>query len=140
MTEEEMRDDEKPWPKSRAELNAYLDKLEVEQLDYGKAVYVMSLAAIAAFNYASHIVGASGFQASCADLDFMRRSRRLENFMIVDLNDAMYPQTDPLRKVSKWLNENKQVLAEKAQKELDEKHELVHPDVERHWRSLANEG
>jgi hypothetical protein len=61
--------------------------------DYGSCVYAMSIAAEAAFNYVANQLGVAGFQASCADLDIIRRTRRIKtSFTIVTPDDYLYPQ------------------------------------------------
>ena len=94
MTESEMRDMDAPRPKSWDELRDFCEPLFAkENDDYGKAVYCMSLAAVAMFNFAASKVGATGFQASCADMDILRRTRHMENgFQIVNYDNALYPQ------------------------------------------------
>lgn len=136
MTEQEMRDMKAPTPKSREELNEYLNKLEDEDLDYGKCVYVMSLGATATFNYLAHKIGVTGFQASCADLDILRRTRSMDRFMIVNLENALYPQYDLVAKLNKYLEDNKDYLAERAT-ELLTSIEPAHPEVINHWKRLA---
>lgn len=145
MTELEMREQEVPWPKTKEELCDYIDKMteEGERYSemgegYGKAVYVMSMIATAAFNLASHIVGASGFQASCADMDFLRRTRRMKNgFRIIDYQNLLYPQYEPeIPGFWKLIEENKERLKEEAKKLLSEEREA--DEVRRHWEKIAS--
>lgn len=90
-TEHQLREEEVITPKSVKELTKYINDLVKQKHDYGTCVYAMSMAATAAFNYVSSELGVSGFQASCADLDFIRRSRGIKGpFMIVDLYDELY--------------------------------------------------
>ncbi len=74
-SEGDMREVKNPQPYTPKQLADYIDSLVSRNHDYGTAVYAMSLAAVAAFNYVAHKVGSSGFQASCADLDVLRRTR-----------------------------------------------------------------
>jgi len=62
-------------------------------------------------------LGVTGFQSSCADLSFLRRSRHIEGpFMIMMAENALYPQTDPREKLDEALTEWKPWLKEQAEK------------------------
>lgn len=137
ISETEMRETKEKRPCTPAQLNEYIESLVDRQHDYGTCVYAMSLAAVAAFNYVAHKLGVSGFQSSCADLDFLRRTRSLKGpFMIVKAEDALYPQCDPREKLDEALREWRPFLKEEAIKKLAES-----PDASRaviaHWRYLA---
>lgn len=135
-----LREAEAPHPKTVEELAAVIKALTERDNDYGTCVYAMSIVATAAFNYVANQVGVSGFQASCADLDILRRTRRIAGpFMLVDLNDTLYPQYDVQAKVAEYIAKNRDWQREEARKLLA-KHALgdnVHPDVLAHWRKLA---
>lgn len=139
MNESEMRDMKAPWPKSWSELQDFCESLWTENDDYGKAVYCMSLAATAMFNFAGHKVGATGFQASCADLDILRRTRHMEHgFRVVDYDKALYPQyleSDPV--IAFLFDEIAPSLKKAAQKNLAE-NDRAHPDVIAHWQRIAD--
>lgn len=138
MDEKQLRESETPWPQTEAELLSILRVLTDRQQDYGTCVYVMSIAAIAAFNYASSKVGSSGFQASCADLDFLRRSRLIKGpFMISKAEDAIYPQYDLRAKLEKFLEDSKGWLRDESKK-LIESSPAAHPNVMAHWKALAS--
>ena len=77
MTEQEMRDTEVPRANTIGELSDYIESLVQQEHDYGTCVYAMSMAATAAFNYVARRLGVTGFQASCADMDVLRRTRRI---------------------------------------------------------------
>jgi hypothetical protein len=134
--ERAMREAEVPYIKSEDELIAYIRDLLDRPHDYGTAVYAMSMAAVAAFNYAAHQVGASGFQASCADLDILRRTRGMERFTIVNIGDALYPQYDLPGRLAETLKEAEPWLASEARRRLAE-NETAHPKVIAHWQKLA---
>ena len=150
MTEQEMREMEIPRIESQEELEEFFNTVVVaykDQIDtqgdemgemYGKAVYVMSLFATAAFHYAAHVVGASGFQASCADLDVLRRTRRMDDgFRIINFGDLLYPQyEDKILGFWQMIEEQKEHLAPKAKKLLEE-NPAAHPNVIAHWRRIA---
>lgn len=140
-TEAELRDAQAPSPKSVEELSAIIDTLVDREHDYGTCVYAMSIAATAAFNYVAHKLGVTGFQAGCADLDILKRTRRMERFRIVDMSNLLYPQYrdkfDALG-YKQLIAENADWLAEEARKRLletDNKH--AHPRVLAHWQRLA---
>lgn len=140
QTEQEMRESKAPSPETADELSAYIDALVNREHDYGTCVYAMSLAAVASFNYVANKLGVSGFQASCADLDVLRRTRRLDGpFMIVDGANMLYPQYDLRENLNKALLEWEPWAAEEAKKLLEKNtdQEHVHPDVRAHWECLA---
>jgi len=155
-TEKEMHEVEAAWPKTEEDLISYIrsclaavnapaDIGDHEALGdaYGRCVYAISLAAVATFNYVAHVEGITGFQASCADLDILRRTRRLEGpFMIVDASKMLYPQySDTLDRVKKFLesDDTKKWLKEKAKEQLDQNKDNEHVSVEvmAHWKKLA---
>lgn len=139
MTEEQMRDMECPWPHSIEELVEFIKSLEGENDDYGKAVYIMSLAATAAFNYASHVAGTTGFQADCASFDFMRRAKGIDGpFMLVRVSDCLYPQYNKVGEVADFIEKSRPWLKEQAVAKLaDDLITSAHPTVIAHWKKLA---
>ena len=143
LDEAGLRDAELPWPNTEEELIEQIDALVNREHDYGTCVYAMSLAAFAAFRYVSHKLGVSGFQASCADLDFLSRSRRLEHgFRIVGYENLLYPQyEEAFDELDFWtlIRANIKRLSEEAGKLL-EKTEPTHPEVRAHWEKLVEMG
>lgn len=136
-TEAEMREAKSPWPYTKEQLVEYVESLVNRQHDYGTAAYAMSLAAVAAFNYVAHMLGTTGFQSSCADLDILRRTRHLDGpFMLIKAGDALYPQYDLPGKLAEAMGEWRPWLKEQAEKKLAET-EHAHPAVLAHWRTLA---
>ena len=151
-TEKEMREVDNPWPKTEDELMSYIRSClsavdapkDVNHDDmgdaYGRCVYAMSLAAIAAFNYVAHVEGVTGFQASCADMDFIKRSRHIKGpFGIYKVEDLLYPQYDIVGSISDFINDEdcQKYLKEEAQKLLDESGDHAVPNVINHWKKLA---
>lgn len=133
-----MRECESPRPKTIKQLQSYISSLVERKHDYGTAAYAMSLAATAAFNFVARKLGVTGFQASCADMDFLRRSRSIEGpFMFVEMKDALFPQCDPVQKLQKALTESAGWLEKEARVKLADAGE-AHPNVIRHWVKLAN--
>lgn len=136
-TEKAMRDSEVPTADTIKELSAYIKGLVQRPHDYGTCVYAMSMSAVAAFNYTARKLGVTGFQASCADLDIIKRTRRMDcPFMLIKAEDALYPQYDLQGKLEEALAGWKDWLGEKAAKKLREKR-TPSPDVMRHWIMLA---
>lgn len=141
-TEKTMREETAPTPKTVEELATYVDSLVCGDHDYGTCVYAMSLAATAAFNMVANKLGVTGFQASCADLDVLRRTRRFEGpFMLVNFADALYPQYDLVGRVQESLGKEdiRQWLADKARERLAELGDdgLASQAVVDHWKALA---
>jgi hypothetical protein len=137
MTEKEMREADVPNPGSADTLAKYIDGLVKQQHDYGTCVYAMSMSAVAALNYVAHALGVTGFQASCADMDILRRTRRMERFGIQDYSNLLYPQyAEKFKSFSELIVENAKWLREEACALLAKKEE-AHPDVRAHWKMLS---
>lgn len=137
MTETEMREDQAAHPKTIGELSDCIQALVKQDHDYGTCVYAMSLAATAAFNYVASQLGVTGFQASCADLDIVRRTRSINGpFMLIDGNKMLYPQYDLHAILSKAMDGWTEWAAKEAKKKLAEASH-AHPDVVAHWEALA---
>lgn len=139
-SEQEMRDAEVPWVKTEEELIAYIRSLVDRPHDYGTSAYAMSLAAVAAFHYMAHKVGASGFQAGWADMDFIRRTRHLKSgFRLVVYEKLLYPQycnTESFPSRADLEREHKDELRRLAKEKLAEGYS-VHPEVKARWEELA---
>ena len=143
LDEDGLRDAVLPWPKTELELLAQIDALVNRKHDYGTCVYAMSMSAIAAFRYVSHRLGVTGFQASCADLDFIARNRGMKHgFCILDYDNLLYPQYEyKFDEVDFWrlIRDNIEHLSKEAGKLL-ENTEPVHPEVRAHWEKLVEMG
>lgn len=137
--ESEMRAADVPWFKTPEELIDYINGLVNEQHDYGTCVYAMSMAAVAAFQYVAGVLGTTGFQASCADLDVVRRTRHLKGpFILLKGEDALYPQYNLHGRLSEALASWRPWLKEEAGKLLVESPN-AHHEVVAHWQRLAEE-
>lgn len=138
-TEREMREAKSLWPKTTGELIEYINSLTEREHDYGTSAFAMTLAAQAAFNYIGNALGTTGFQASCADLEFLKRTRAIDGpFMILKGSDMLYPQYDLAVKLHEAMNEWRPWAGEAARKLLKEnRRDQVHPDVWKHWEKLA---
>ena len=136
-TEKDCRDFKVPSFETKEELMAFIDSLDNLNHDYGTAAYSMSLAATAAFNYIAHRFGVTGFQASCADLDILRRTRHMEGpFMIINFEDHLYPQYDLRKRLEESIENNKEWFKTEAAKKLAESPNAA-PSVIDHWKSLS---
>jgi hypothetical protein len=137
-TEAELRNFEIPRFKNIDELKEFISTLETRTHNYGTCVYAMSLAAEAAYNYIASKLGVTGFQASIADLDFLRKTRGMKNgFKILNYSDLLYPQY--IYKFTSFAisKDNAEKLSEVAAKELEGAKEGVHPEVIKHWENIA---
>lgn len=145
-TEEQMRAADGPWPRTQAELDALVEVLANRSHDYGTCVYAMSVAATAAFHFIAHKIGVTGFQASCADLDVLRRTRGMKHgFRVLDYHDLLYPQTLYKFDLSadKVLDEDGGKLRWQLAKEASEllrKREYASREVVEHWQKLVKGG
>ena len=142
-TEAEMREAKVPSLRTIEGLKDYIQGLVDMEHDYGTCVYAMSMSAVAAFNYVAGQLGVTGFQASCADLDIIRRTRHWEYpFIILNANDCLYPQYDNVGKLLEAQDSWKEWLGEQAKKKLEDLENGsfgAHPDVVAHWRKLADD-
>ena len=139
MDEAALRDLDEPRPHTIEELNDLITALTSRQHDYGTCVYAMSLSAVATFNLVAHILGVTGFQASCADLDIIKRIRSLEGpFAIIDASKMLYPQYDIQNQVREYLTQWRPWAAEQATKLLKES-QYASPTVIGHWHALAEQ-
>lgn len=137
MTEQELRESTAPTPDTIEELTAYIESLRKQEHDYGTCAYAMSLSAVATFNYMAKQLEVTGFQVSCADLDILRRTRRLKGpFAIIDGTDLLYPQYDFLNKTRELANKWRPWAAEEAAKLLKD-YKSADPTVIAHWQWLA---
>ena len=140
MTEQELREFSVPHPESMADLGAIIEQLTERQHDYGTCVYAMSIAATAAFYYVAHKLGVTGFQASCADMDILTRTRGMKGpWAIRDYSNLLYPQyadaehfpgPDAIIEMHAdyFRAEATKLLAERGQ---------AHPNVKAWWKKLA---
>ena len=136
-TEAQMRESEVPWPKTKIQLEQYIDSLVIKDHTYGTCAYAVSMAAVAAFNYVAGQLGITGFQSSCADMDVIRRTRGIKGpFMIIKGEDALYPQYDLPARLEKAMEEWKPWLKEEATKKLAGGGN-AHPNVIGHWEELS---
>ena len=144
MKEEEMSKSEALNPSNIEELVEYIESLVNQPQSYGTCVYAMSMASVATFNYVADKLGVTGFQASCADMDFLKRIRRLEHgFRITDYKNLLFPQyyydADAFPTARQLLEKNLERLQEVARGFIEEeKDHMVHTDVLKHWEWIVS--
>lgn len=140
MTEQQMHDAEVIWPKTKEELIQYIDSLVNRPHDYGTCIYAMSMAAVAAFYYVSGQLDVTGFQASCADMDILRRTRNFKWGKILNYENLLYPQycNDPEEFPSAQflIEQNKEELSKRAKEKLADG--TLNDAVKNHWEYLAS--
>ena len=141
-TEKEMRETDDKWPKSYKELKEYISSLVNREHDYGTCVYAVSLASVATFNFMAGQLGITGFQASMADLDILRRTRNLkQGFRILNYENLLFPQyltREHFPTQDDLLEENKEELSKEAKRLLAERDGDVHPEVKARWEYVAS--
>ena len=129
------------WPETVEDLAAYVSDLVNREHDYGTSAQAMADAAVAAFNYIGHALGTTGFQASWAELQFVKITRHIEApFAILDGSNLLYPQYDLRADFEKYMAEWPAQMAETAKKLLTENdgNEYVAPRVRARWQELAS--
>jgi len=135
--EKAMRDYELPKFESLEELTEFIQALQEQDHDYGTCCYAMSLAATATFNYMAGQLGCTGFQASCADMDILKRTRMIKGpFMIIKGEEMLYPQMNPKAKLQEALDSWKEWAKEEVTRLLKES-PGASPNVIAHWKTLA---
>lgn len=141
MTEQELRDYEVPRISSEKELLDFINKTIEWGYSYDTAPYSMALSAYAVFEYVATKLQVTGFQASFADLLFLKRTRGLKDgFSIIDYEKLLYPQyKDDFNNYSfeSLLKKNLPHLKERA-KELLKTSGSAHESVVKHWEMIAN--
>lgn len=140
-TESELRDLKAQWPHSLTALNTCIKAVTDREHTYGTAAYAMSLAAEVAFNYVGAKEGTTGFQASCATLDLIKRLKNIEGpYSILDYSDLLFPQSNRFSEIKESLNDPEMLkwFKAEAKKKLKESVKSAHPNVKKHWRRLAN--
>jgi hypothetical protein len=137
--EMEMRDSKIPNFDKVEDLTAYIKSLTDMQHDYGTCVYAMSMAATATFFHVANVLGVTGFQASMADMDILKRTRNINGpYMLIKAEDMLYPQYNIPRRVVKTMNEWRKWAKQEAKCKLaDSNSSLAHSAVRKRWKQLA---
>jgi hypothetical protein len=138
--EKQMRDMKAPSPETVEELATFIKTLVDRPHSYGTCVYAMSLAAVAAFNHVAKKLGVTGFQASCADMDILARTRGLKFGHLQDYDNLLFPQYCDDEHFPTW----QQIIEKHKQRFADEARKLLARDtgavegVVAHWNWLAS--
>ena len=136
--EVQMRESKPPECPTVQALAAYIESLVDGKHDYGTCVYAMSLAATAAFDYVASQLGVTGFQASCADADFIRRTLSIKGpFILIRGEDFLFPQLNPIDKLREARVKWSEWLKEEADRRLQHS-KGASEGVIRHWEGLSN--
>lgn len=153
-------DFQQPWPRTEEELLAYIrevteppsvpegyaemtleERVSNQQMSdgYERTANSMWKAALAAFNYAAHRNGCTGFQGGWASMQFLKHARNIKGpFAILDAEQMLYPQYDLPGKVEGWFEEWHEWLSEEARRLLAERdRDMVASTVWEHWVALA---
>ena len=140
---EELQSLSVPFFDTLNELIDFIIVLTEREHDYNTTGMAIMLAAEATFKYIAKTLGASNFQASCSDLELLKRLRHLEcGFCILNYEDLLYPQylnDTHFPSYKDLIRENIEVLAEKAKEKL-QTHSDAHPNVILHWKYLVKQG
>lgn len=139
-TEAEMRDTKVPTHERIDDLAAYIRSLVDRPHDYGTCVYAMSMAATAAFKFVAAKLRVTGFQASCADMDILSRTRGWKWGMILDYENLLYPQyctPEHFPDAETSIRQNAKKLGEMAKQKLAE-NPGAHQNVLDHWNFLVD--
>jgi hypothetical protein len=127
--------------------------LGIESDGYGKCVEAMQRAAYLVHEYVASQLGVTGFQHDASSLRLLGMLRGYEGpFMVLDGENALYPQYDLEGRVREWLgsDETRTWLAEQARQKIAESEGQepitlddgsvippVHGAVRKHWEKLA---
>jgi hypothetical protein len=128
-----------PWPKTEAELVAYIRE-QTKAGGYDGTAEGAIRATLACFNYMASVLGLTGFQAGWCALQLVAEINSIDcPFGIVKAEDLLYPQYEGLEKVRGWFETWRRDWAPaEARKLLDkERGHEVHPDVRARWEELA---
>jgi hypothetical protein len=129
------------WPETKEMLDDVIKVMTERNHDYGTCVYAMSIAALSTHYYMGQQLGVTGFQASAADLDFVKRSRGLKTGLrLIDYEQYLYPQYNTLQEVAEQRREF--LRSADAKKYVVEKlaaNPEAHPDVLAHWKGILND-
>jgi len=145
MTETELQNYEVPRIESLDDLKKFITEMEQNGQSYDTAPYAVALASYATFLYMAGRLGISGFQASWADMQFLKRTRNMKDgFRILDYSELLYPQYEDKFNLTmdKLIGENIEHLKSKAI-ELLEKNKnddgtySAHEEVVTHWKRIA---
>jgi len=94
------------FPESMGDLATFMEKARAHATDYNTGAEALSSATVAFFNYFASELGVTGFQASCAQLQFIGTLRRMKSFTIVNADNLKWESREELlAKADKFLRE-----------------------------------
>ena len=135
-----------PWFKTEDELIAYIREMLAWPggatdggEGYGRCVHAMSNAALAAYRYIGGKLGVTGFQASCADMQFLVDSRGMKHgALLLDGNDVLYPQYDLVEKAREFVESlrNSADIRQAAAENLAKGRGVE--NVRAHWQAIVD--
>lgn len=128
-------------PKTLEEFVDLVKNIENSHQSYNTITDALADTTAAYFNYFANKHGMTGYQASYAGLEFLKKTRGMEMpFMIVDSSKMLYPQYDLVSDVEEFLEESKTELAKVAKKNLEELdgNSLVSLKVVDRWKELVS--
>lgn len=130
-----------PWPKTKEELMSIIDVELKKEHDYSTAAESPAIVAVAAFNFVATQLGITGFQAGWGELRFIQMSKGYEYFILLNLDDCLYPQYDLHQKLEEFRTSKKAkaYLKDKAKELLKNEQEWTLSEVKAHWEKLAKE-
>lgn len=124
------------------ELPKFINKLLNDyKHDYGTICHAFTASAIATLNAMNKHEqgGITGFQASCIMWEFIKHWIYSDNkigLKIIDYDKFLYPQYE--KNFDKVLDKRTwQLIQEEAKRNLESSN-FAHPNVIRHWQSIAN--
>ena len=140
MTVEDFENYKVPAFDNEKELADFIQEMIKNGNSYNNAPYAMALSAYAAFDYVARKLGVTGFQASYADLHFLKLTRKMEDgFQILNYSLLLYPQFkyrfDEIS-FDKLIKDNLPHLQEKAKKLLAEDGKHAATAVVNHWKKI----
>ena len=110
---------------------------------YNFAAETLRDATVKAFNFMASRLGNSGFQASWAALSFYGEVSHIKSpYIVLKLEDMLFPQYDLHAKLGDFIAENQQWVGDEARKKLAEQEGTTfpaHPNVLQHWKLLSEE-
>jgi hypothetical protein len=121
------------------ELADYISSKLEGEYDYNTHIEAIADITKAAFDSAANKLGASGYSASCAELMFLQKSRKINGpFCILRAEDMLYPQYNLPDSLTKFIEQWQPFLKEEACKMLADHGDYASPQVFQHWKDLAD--
>jgi hypothetical protein len=138
---QEAVDDRREWERTHGPEEPYV-ALDGKAADaYSECAETLAATALDAFNLVAKALGVTGWQASYAELEFLRRSRGIKGpFGLYSMEDALYPQYDLHQRLHdlRWSDETVTWLGDCAEYALATKDDgFVAGRVADHWRWLV---